>query len=118
MCTMLTQDKGPQVLMQEGCYGYSKGDHSVPGVNMQDVCILQDGLEVTLPLDTDLRSVFFFIGIFGRKVADLRSVPELDTTKGRLTRANDKEGTKTDGLGERHTAGQASGQTDGWTEHS
>lgn len=59
-------------------YGYSKVNHSVPGVNMQDVRTLQDGLAVMLPLDTDLRSVFFG---GGKKEADLRSVPELQLTQ-------------------------------------
>lgn len=46
-------------------YGYSKVNHSVPGVNMQGVRTLQDGLAVMLPLDTDLRSVFFLFLFWG-----------------------------------------------------
>lgn len=50
---------------------------------MQDVSTLQDTLAVTLPLDTDLRSVlwFFSIWVFGNKETDLRSVPELQLTQ-------------------------------------
>lgn len=40
-------------------YGYSKVNHSVPGINTQDVTTLQDRLAAMLPLDPDLRSVFF-----------------------------------------------------------
>lgn len=62
-------------------YGYSKVNHSVPGVNMQDIRTLQDGrLAVMLRLDTDLRSVFCFGGGC-KKEADLRSVPELQLTQ-------------------------------------
>lgn len=59
-------------------------NHSVPGVNMQDVSTLQDRLAEMLPLDTDLRSVlgvFSPLTILGHQETDLRSLPELQLTQ-------------------------------------
>lgn len=111
-----------------GCYGYSKVNHSVPGVNMQDVCTLHYRLAVMLPLDTDLRSVlcvcvsvFHIIWIFWAKgKADLRSVSELQRTQHTTPWEDYSEQTTRvrGGREERHTVRQASGQTDARTEHS
>lgn len=58
-------------------YAYSKVNHSVPGVNMQEERTLQDRQAVMLPLDTDLRSAF----IRPKKEAELRSVSDLQLTQ-------------------------------------
>lgn len=101
-------------------------NHSVPGVNMQDVRTFtgQTSSDVA-PGDRSKVSLlcvfFFFIWDFrGKLEADLRSVPELhlNTTHhtvwgreigGGTTQSKQLE--SYDGLEERHTVRQASGQT-------
>lgn len=108
-------------------------NHSVPGVNMQDVRTFtgQTSSDVA-PGDRSKVSLlcvfvsflfFFFIWDFrGKLEADLRSVPELHLNTTHHTvwgREGDRGGGTTqskqlesyDGLEERHTVRQASGQT-------
>lgn len=111
-------------------HGYSKVNHSVPGVNMQDICTLQDRLAEMLPLDTDPRPVllvFLYLGFWGIKEDDLRSVPELQHRQhitlwedhGRTNNGGEKRRT-TDWKNDTQSGRQAEGQTDGRTdrEHS
>lgn len=68
ICTMLTQVKywrHPSLMGGREQLPWLQESESQCswGVNMQDVSTLQDRLAVTLPLDTDLRSVLWFFSI-------------------------------------------------------
>lgn len=107
-----------------GCHVYSKVNHSVLGVNMQDISTLQDRLAVMLPLDTDLRSVcrvfFSLLGAKRKLILDLCLNSNLHNTSHRgggyaeqTTGGRGERDRKDDRLEERHTVRQASGRTDG-----
>lgn len=106
-------------------YGYSKVNHSVPRVNMQDVRTLQGRLAVMLPLDTDLKSAFFGakneVCVWTPPYTNTshQGVYAGGTTQSKQQGEGGREGAdRNDGLEKQQTVRQASGQTDGQTEHS